>query len=345
MNYLLPITYPLSMPFFKMLKFYYVNFGLKAVVLIQLLPKLKNFVSKKVDYRALGIQSYLSHVCKNTISQYKDAKMLLEGIPDDHDSFTIWTMWWQGDNHLPNVIQLCRDSLKKNANGHPIVFLNKDNFRDYVALPSYVVDKINNGMISYTHIADIIRTCVLAEYGGMWIDAGVFVTKPITIPKKNMFFSPKMRYATHTANNNRWTVGCMYCSNGLRLFSFVRDMFYEFLSKEKSIIDYFQLDYTIKLAYILFPEVKNVIDNVDRNNENIHKSRYLFDKALDETRLNQLLYDNTFLSLTYRIPYPMQTGDGNETYYAALLRKYNNNEILEKNDELWKIDTYQAMGG
>ena len=44
---------------------------------------------------------------------------------------------------------------------------------------------------------------------------------------------------------------------------------------------------------------------------------------MDEKKLDCLLVHNTFLSLTYRIKYPKYTINGKESYYAALLNKYN----------------------
>lgn len=41
-------------------------------------------------------------------------------------------------------------------------------------------------MISYTHFADIVRMTLIAERGGIWIDATTFVCKNISEEQENL---------------------------------------------------------------------------------------------------------------------------------------------------------------
>ncbi len=45
------------------------------------------------------------------------------------------------------------------------------------------------------------------------------------------------------------------------LFSFVRDMFYEYLKKEERFVDYFMMDYFIYIAYKSLPNIQKLIDD------------------------------------------------------------------------------------
>ena len=66
--------------------------------------------------------------------------------------------------------------------------------------------KVDNGVITLTHLSDIIRMALLAKYGGFWIDSTVFVTKPITgydLP----FYSIRQHGSNprYVDNGNGWT--------------------------------------------------------------------------------------------------------------------------------------------
>ena len=87
----------------------------------------------------------------------------------------IWSMWWQGEENLPKVVQLCRASLKRHCGNHKIIIITKDNYKDYVTLPEHIISKVQAGYISLTHLSDIIRAELLVKYGGLWIDSTIFV--------------------------------------------------------------------------------------------------------------------------------------------------------------------------
>lgn len=66
--------------------------------------------------------------------------------------YPIWVCWWQGEQMMPLVPKLCLKQLKKNVNNSQrIVVLSEKNYRDYVDLPSYVIEKLNKGKISITN--------------------------------------------------------------------------------------------------------------------------------------------------------------------------------------------------
>lgn len=313
--YKLPITKPLSLPLIQALYFYVSNFGVKAMFQACLMPRICTRLKLNPEAYLHGTIKYINSICNNTRKKYQNFNFLSNCA--EEENFIIWVMWWQGFDEIPETIKLCINSLQKNAKGHKIIFLSEFNFSEYIQLPDYILTKISTGLLSITHISDIIRTCILAKYGGLWIDAGLFVTKPIEVNCQYKFYSPKMNYSISVPNNNKWTVGCMYCSRNFKLFEYVRDMLFEFLEKKPSIMDYFQLDYIIKSAYLSYPDVKHIIDMVELNNENIHDSRYSFGNVCDKNKFDFLIKNNTFLSLTWRFTYPEMI-DGKKTYFSYL---------------------------
>ena len=78
---------------------------------------------------------------------------------------------------MPLVPKLCLKQLKKNVNNSQrIVVLSEKNYRDYVDLPSYVIEKLNKGKISITNFSDVLRYALLTKYGGLWIDSTCYTT-------------------------------------------------------------------------------------------------------------------------------------------------------------------------
>lgn len=92
----------------------------------------------------------------------------------------IWVMWLQGFDNAPELVKVCRQYLEKNKPADSqIIELTSENLSDYVSFSDVMIQKIKDGTITYTHLSDLVRTQVLANYGGLWIDSTVLVTKEI----------------------------------------------------------------------------------------------------------------------------------------------------------------------
>lgn len=88
---------------------------------------------------------------------------------------TIWVMWLQGMEKAPELVKKCYESIQRNKpDEFQVVLLTRQNISEYVKLPDYIWKKYRGGIISTTHLSDVIRVELLAAYGGCWIDATVF---------------------------------------------------------------------------------------------------------------------------------------------------------------------------
>ena len=94
----------------------------------------------------------------------------------DLSNLNIWVFWYQGESSMPELIRMCYKRICMNANGRKVVLLTKDNIDDYVQMPSFIMEKVNKGYISFTHLSDLIRVSLLYKYGGTWMDATLLVT-------------------------------------------------------------------------------------------------------------------------------------------------------------------------
>lgn len=173
--------------------------------------------------------------------------------------------------------------------------------------------------LTYTHFSDIVRVCLLAKYGGAWIDSTCFCTGPIP-PKvwKYEFYSCKtLDMNLPVVANGKWVTWFLVTGkNHTILFEFCRDMLFEYWEKENVLIDYLYIDYVIAYAYEHFRDIKEVIDRVPENNLNRNEMMYRMSEKYEK---NKLLYkeDDWIYKISYKKSY-LTEAEGNITFWKAL---------------------------
>lgn len=103
-------------------------------------------------------------------------KTLAEGFSSNIPRH-IWT-YWNTDTITNKVVLRCIDSWKEHNPEYEITILSPKNVSEYVDIDLKSL-KMND---SPQHEADIIRAHVLEKYGGVWIDASVFMVGPLDFP-------------------------------------------------------------------------------------------------------------------------------------------------------------------
>jgi len=90
----------------------------------------------------------------------------------------IWSYW--NTNNKPDIVQAAINSWYENANGWNIIILSDTTLHKYLnksELPSNFETIEQTKGIQFK--SDLIRLLLLYKYGGLWIDASVFLTKDI----------------------------------------------------------------------------------------------------------------------------------------------------------------------
>lgn len=157
---------------------------------------------------------------------------------------TIWICWLQGFDNAPVVVQKCVESIEQNCKNYNIIYIDEANMYDYAQLPLYIKERFESGRIPYAHFTDVLRTAILVEHGGIWIDATVLLTSPIpdSILSESLFMfqDPKPFQIPHATSN--WFI---VSAQTHPLMQRQLELLYTFWSREKELIDYF-------IYYILF---------------------------------------------------------------------------------------------
>lgn len=265
--------------------------------------------------------------CHLAISNYLETKykksLILQAskytIGAQVENAPIWVFWWQGMDFAPEIVRICVESIRKNAGEHEVIVVDAQNYRNYVQLPPYIEEKRERGIISLTHFSDILRANLIAEHGGFWMDATIFCTKQID---ENVF-----RYPIYTCRNPgkeyrnvsewNWT-GYAICGwRNNMLFCLLRDFFNLYWRDHDYLIDYFLIDYAIKLIFDQFESIREQICRIPKNNCGIYDLVRCFDMAYEPKEYEKLMKSDTWMhKLTWKKQYKVKTDHGQETMYS-----------------------------
>lgn len=272
-------------------------------------------ISRKCDYYAMNyLEKKFSHVIDTY--NYQQSSQQIQG------NSNIWVFWYQGKENAPAIVKACIDSIRRNAGDHPVIVLDYTNFADYVSFPDYVMRKFHRGSISHTHFSDLLRVELLYAYGGIWMDATMFMTRSLDKMIKDMPF-----YTINHGGQNppalqsgKWTSFFLASGKGNSLIGLLRKLFLEYWKEEEELIIYLLIDYFLTLIYENVEEAKDTINSVPISNQdmflmyqNINKDKSLLKKIQNcKTYLFKLSYKGKFADVI----------DGKETIYYNITQNY-----------------------
>lgn len=231
----------------------------------------------------------------------------------------IWVFWWQGINvNTPPVVKKCIKNIIKNAGVREVIVVDKKNYKEYVSIPSYITEKLKNNKITITHFSDVLRMALLSEYGGIWMDATLFMVDKIPTDIENYaFYTIKHdKYSDYHVCKGKWGTFFLACGENNSTIRLFRNFFYEYLKNEDTFITYFLLDCIIATCYENIDEIKILIDSIPKNNENVFElQKYLF-KDFDEEEYHQMKSKSSFFKLSWKLDF---TSDNKKTYYNKII--------------------------
>ena len=215
------------------------------VIIYELLMRLftairyKNKTERKKIFKQLRYQAELKYL--NRYSYVFEKDKIRE--PSSDVPKIIWTCWWQGTENLPPVVEKCIASIRKYCPDYELRIVTADNMHDYVNLPDYIMQKHKKGNITRTQLSDLLRLELLTKYGGMWLDATVFLTAPL--PDKILsapFFAFHCREIYQAQS---WFLKAK--SDNIILHN-LKNLMFEYWRRENKMINYF-------LVYLSFDAV------------------------------------------------------------------------------------------
>jgi hypothetical protein len=244
--------------------------------------------------------------------------------------------WWDGEDAMPHLVKACYNSIKSHAGTHPVQFVSKYNFREFITIPEYILEKLNAGTMTITHFSNIVRANLLYEYGGIWMDATILTMKDIvfdnmpspakksssvTLARYAGLSNPSARISDGTdPQTSRWSGFLLAGTKHSVIFEYMRDILYAYWKDHNDQIDYVLYDYTIALGYEYIPAMKKLIDNVECS----IAEKFVLEKELNKefSKEEFLKYRATpFHKLSWKINFSEFTKDGKPTIYGYLLEQ------------------------
>ncbi|MDE5947156.1 MAG: capsular polysaccharide synthesis protein [Oscillospiraceae bacterium] len=180
----------------------------------------------------------------------------------ENKSKKVWVCWFQGIEQAPPLVQKCYQSLKEHLTDREIVLITENNYQEYVQFPEHIQKKIDSGIISKTHMSDLLRLELLLRYGGTWIDSTVYCTGgkiPSYMLDSDLFVFQKLKPGS---NGNSISISSWFISSCADhpILALTKEMLYEYWSINNDMIDYFIFHYFFQLAIEQYPEEwKNVM--------------------------------------------------------------------------------------
>lgn len=241
--------------------------------------------------------------------------------------YCIWTAWLQGEEKAPEVIRLTIESMRRHSNGHPVIVISNDNIEQYIQLPSVIKRKYLSGIIGHAHYADIIRMMILSKYGGIWLDATMFLHEPIenrafTSLFYSIGFDSDLETNEKFVSKHKWIVRIIGGCENSQFLSIISAMLVSYWEEHNIPIDYFVFDYIIEVLYQRNDSFRSIVDNLKKQKKFTYELSLIINEPYNEEIMNDMLSNDYVYTLSYRKEYKKITAEGLKTNYAHLCNQY-----------------------
>lgn len=229
---------------------------------------------------------------------------------------SIFMYWKQGWENAPELVKRCLASVKANADGHPLILLDETNLDQYIKMPAFIEKKHAEGIIPEANYSDMLRTCLLLQYGGYWLDATCLLTSsfPKVIDKSDYFMFQRHLFPDWASpiKCSNWFIHSKKDSPILRG---MKNWLFNYWQRKNYIINYYMFHFALsvlveedkkcKELWQSMPYVCNMNPHVllfsfsckytpeyyqfIKDSCFIHKLSYKFDKKLLESEENNIL--------------------------------------------------------
>ena len=251
-------------------------------------------------------------------------------IPEHKPVKRIWQLWWQGIEAAPVIVRRCMESVAESCPDYEINVLSGDDYMQYVDVPADILRKIERGG-EVAHISDYIRIALLAKYGGVWIDATIFMTD--NIPDDivdSMFFAPVLPYwailgvvpsiemelalsrMAYPCNNGlaftNWMIAARRDSSIIAAIKLLLEKYWEI---EDSAVDYLFFQYLSTMSVVANEYCRAeyiAMPKYDTTRSNILQQCLL--RPYDDQLMDEIRSLTPIHKLTYKLPHGYQSGDG-----------------------------------
>lgn len=231
---------------------------------------------------------------------------------------TIWLCWLQGMEQAPDIVKQCVASVKHYMPEYRLQVLTAENIAQFVELPEHIWVKYKNGTITFTHFSDIVRTALLVQRGGIWLDATVLLTG--TLPTKwteadLFFFQKSVLNATPHAGSS-WMLAAR---KGNPVLQRVLELLGEYWRRENKLRDYYLFHLFLFLVLTKNEQGQKALHSVPYiSNVNAHVLQFRLFEEYSDSAWRYITENSPIHKLTWKFNHN-EPLDKKGTYYDYIL--------------------------
>ena len=245
-------------------------------------------------------------------------KSLDETQQDSEPTRIVWVCWLQGLENAPEIVKQCIASVKRYMPQYEVRVLTADNIFDFVTLPEHIVRKYQNGTITFTHFSDILRTALLVQHGGIWMDATVLLTGtiPAEMTDSPLFFLQKSKVQTIPHAGSSWFIAA---HKGNPVLQRALEILSAYWQRENKLRDYFLFHLVIYLILNKNEQGQRALSEIPYiPNVDAHTLQYSLFDDFNEAQWKQICTRSAIHKLTWKFNHG-EPLDKENTYYDSIL--------------------------
>lgn len=214
----------------------------------------------------------------------------------------VWICWLQGIENAPQIVQDCYASVCYWMKDWKINVITAENMSKYVQFPDYIIDKWKKGIITNTHLSDLLRLELLIHYGGLWLDSTTYMTGslPAYINDSNFFVYRNGWMDMEMINMGSWLIYSKYTND--RILLETQQLLYKYWKKYNYLKNYFLLHIFFRMVTDENPKLWEQVPAI--NHIDSHLLMQELPKQYDENRCQQILQLTPIHKLTYKVKTP-----------------------------------------
>lgn len=288
---------------FALLEMLHLGVSKKSLEILRLAVNNKILIKLKKRYR-------------NYINQYLfDHK---EEVPKIRSN-KVWVCWLQGLDNAPTIVQKCYQSLTEKLSNREVILITVDNYKKYIIFPDYIQKKIEKGIISKTHMSDLLRLELLTRYGGTWIDATVLCVSeniPDYMINSDLFMFQNLKPGVdgHPLRISNWFITS--CTNE-PILTLTLSLLYDYWKNHNQLVDYFIFHDFCELAIDAYPEEWSRVVPFSNSTSHILLLRLFY--QYDDDMWDNIKEMVPFHKLSYKFDETQYHKKG--TYYDAIINR------------------------
>ena len=271
-----------------------------------LISRIINYIKKEIlfinvrnsNIRDLAFKDYcykkMNRKYRKIIDEFKNDGLKI------HSKY-VWICWFQGEERAPLLVKSCIQSAKKKFLDKEVIVLNDENLYQYVEFPDYIRKKRDCGLINDALFSDLIRLQLLNKYGGLWIDATVYVSNMCSMNfwEKDLFVFKEMSLFKKEELPIRASNWLIYATTNNNILVLTEKLLYEYYKKELTIKNYYIFHLFFSMASKKFEEEWKKIEV--HPNVNNHLLQFELQDKYNEKRWKNLMESIEFHKLNRRI--------------------------------------------